>query len=683
MMLGDHMAYFVTGATGFIGRYLLAELLQRGESGGTIYALCRSGSLHKLEELAVRLGEDGAAGSRIVPVIGDLDSELLGVSQQDIDALTDRVEHFFHLAAIYDLTADADSQRVANVEGTRHAIHLAAAIHAGHFHQVSSIAAAGLYRGTFTEDMFDEAQDVEHNAYYATKHASEAIVRTECTVPWRVYRPGAVVGDSRTGEIDKIDGPYYFFRAIQRLRGAAPAWVRGVGIEGGEINLVPVDYVAKAMDFIAHQPGLDGQTFHLTDPEPLTVGGLIKVLTKAAHAPAPVVNLDARALDGLPARLASTLTNLPGARQLTDLALAELGIPREMFAYLTYPTHFDSTKTQQVLAGSGITVAPLASYAQTLWEYWERTYSPDRRKDRALARAISGKTVMITGASSGIGRATALRVGAAGGRVILVARGLEKLEQTRAEIQDLGGIAYVYRADLSDMSDIERMAKQVLAEHGRVDVLVNNAGRSIRRSIALSYDRFHDFERTMQLNYFGAVRLILTLLPVMRRQSPDGRKGGHIINISSIGVQTNTPRFSAYVASKAALDAFSRCIASEVIDDGVHLTTIHMPLVRTPMIAPTKMYDRFPTMTPTEAAEMICKAMIRKPKKVGTALGNAGELLYQVAPRGVDVILNAGYKIFPDSHAAKGTADRSATPAEDQPTSESVAFAHILRGVHW
>jgi NAD(P)-dependent dehydrogenase (short-subunit alcohol dehydrogenase family) len=241
----------------------------------------------------------------------------------------------------------------------------------------------------------------------------------------------------------------------------------------------------------------------------------------------------------------------------------------------------------------------------------------------------------------------------------------------------------VYPCDLTDLDAIAEMAAQVEADLGRVDILVNNAGRSIRRSIALSYDRFHDFERTMQLNYFGAVRLILTLLPVMRRPSPDGRRGGHIINISSIGVQTNTPRFSAYVASKAALDAFSRCIASEVIDDGVHLTTIHMPLVRTPMIAPTKMYDRFPAMTPTEAAEMICKAMIRKPKKVGTALGNAGELLYQVAPRGVDVILNAGYKIFPDSHAAKGTADRPATPAEDQPTSESVAFAHILRGVHW
>ncbi|MGI8679236.1 MAG: SDR family oxidoreductase [Jatrophihabitans sp.] len=553
-------------------------------------------------------------------------------------------------------------------------------MHAGHFHHVSSIAAAGLYKGFFTEDMFDEAQDVEHNPYYLTKHQSERVVRTESKVPWRVYRPGVVVGHSETGEIDKIDGPYFFFKTIQRLRGVTPSWLRGVGVEGGEINIVPVDYVAKAMDYLAHQPDLDGRAFHLTDPEALTIGGLMKVLTKAAKAPQPSLNVDARALDMLPARLTSTLVKLPGAKQLTDLVLAELGIPRETFAYLTYPTHFDSAQTMAALEGSGIELPRFELYAQHLWEYWERTYSPDRRKDKQLARAIKGKTVMITGASSGIGRATALRVGAAGARVILVARGVEKLEQTRVEIEDLGGEAFVHRCDLADLSDIERMAKEVLQEYGRVDVLVNNAGRSIRRSIALSYDRMHDFERTMQLNYFGPVRLILSLLPVMRQTSPDGRKGGHIINVSSIGVQTNIPRFSAYVASKAALDAFSRCIASEVIDDGVHLTTIHMPLVRTPMIAPTKMYDRFPTMTPPQAADLICKAMIRKSKHIGTAMGNAGALAYQVAPRGVDVVLNAGYKLFPDSHAAKGGAKEG---KDDQPSTESVAFAHILRGVHW
>ena len=667
------MAYFVTGATGFIGRFLMVELLKRE---GTIYVLCRASSLDKLDELRTRLGTDD---TRVVAVVGDLAKARLGVEHAVLERIDGQIEHFFHLAAIYDLTADADSQRVANVEGTRHAVQLAEAVHAEHFHLASSIAAAGLYPGTFTEDMFDEATDVDNNPYFLTKHESEAVVRHECRVPWRVYRPAAVVGHSETGEIDKIDGPYYFFRTIQRLRGVLPSWLRGIGIDGGPINLVPVDYVARAMDYLGHQPGLDGRTFHLTDPEPLTVGGMANVFAKAAHAPTFAVNLDPKLLDAIPRSLRRGVARLPGVGQATDLVLAELGIPREVLHYVNYPTTFDSTQTQQALAGSGLSVPPLASYAQTLWEYWERTYSPDRRKDRALSRAIKGKTVLITGASSGIGRATALRVGAAGGKVILVARTADKLEQTKLEIEDLGGVAFVHRADLSDMSDIERMAKEVLQEHGRVDVLVNNAGRSIRRSIALSYERFHDYERTMQLNYFGAVRLILSLLPVMRATSPDGRKGGHIINISSIGVQTNTPRFSAYVASKAALDAFSRCIASEVIDDGVHLTTIHMPLVRTPMIAPTTMYDRFPTITPAEAADMICKSMIRRPKKVGTILGNAGELAYQVAPRGVDVILNYGYKMFPDSKAAQGGGRRAA----EEPSTESVAFAHILRGVHW
>ena len=670
------MSYFVTGATGFIGRFLLARLLERE---GTIYVLCRPSSIDKLDALRERLGDDETDDPRIVPVFGDLSLPGLGVSEDDVAKLDGQIGDFFHLAAIYDLTADAEEQRQSNVEGTRHALQLAETIHAGTFHHTSSIAAAGLYRGTWTEDMFDEAVDVAHNPYYATKHESEGMVRQQSAVPWRIYRPGIVVGSSETGEIDKIDGPYFFFRTVQRLRGVIPSWLRGIGVDGGEINIVPVDFVAAAMDHLAHLPGRDGETFHLTDPNPLTVGGLLKAIAKAAGAPGIVGNVDARALDGLPARLAATVAGLPVARQVTDLALAELGIPREMFTYLTYPTHFDSTRTQEALAGSGIEVPPFATYAPTLWEYWERTYSPDRRKDKALAKAVQGRTVMITGASSGIGRALALRVGAAGGRVILVARGLEKLEQTQREIADLGGTAFVHRCDLSDMSDIERMAKEVLHEHGRVDVLVNNAGRSIRRSIALSYDRFHDFERTMQLNYFGAVRLILTLLPVMRQTSPDGRRGGHILNISSIGVQTNTPRFSAYVASKAALDAFSRCIASEVVDDGVHLTTVHMPLVRTPMIAPTKMYDRFPTISPAEAADMICKAMINRPKKVGTTLGNAGELMYTLSPRLSDRILNRGYKMFPDSAAARGGSGQPAA----EPTSESVAFAHILRGVHW
>ncbi|MCW2989292.1 MAG: 3-oxoacyl-[acyl-carrier protein] reductase, partial [Solirubrobacterales bacterium] len=292
-----------------------------------------------------------------------------------------------------------------------------------------------------------------------------------------------------------------------------------------------------------------------------------------------------------------------------------------------------------------------------------------------LSGAVRGKIVLITGASSGIGKATAVKVADAGATVLLVARSVEKLEETRDEIVAAGGSAHIHRCDLADIEDIERMAEEVLAYHGHVDILVNNAGRSIRRSVALSYDRFHDYERTIQLNYLGALRLILALLPTMR-----ARKSGHIINISSIGTQTNPPRFSAYVASKAALDAFSRVIASEMVEDKISITTINMPLVRTPMIAPTRMYDMFPAITPEEAAEMIAKAMVNRPKKVATKLGNFGELLYAVAPKASDTILNTAYKLFPDSQAAKGKGDEARDKA---PSTEAVAFAHLMKGVHW
>ena len=669
------MSYFVTGATGFIGRNLVEQLLERE---GAIYVLVREGSRGRLEELRSRWGADE---DRIVPVIGDLSQEHLGCGDQ-IGELKGKVDHFFHLAAIYDMTADAESQRVANVEGTREAVKLAKELDAKRFHMVSSIAAAGLYKGTFTEDMFEEAEKVENHPYFQTKHESEAVVREESEVPWRVYRPGIVVGHSETGEMDKIDGPYYFFKLLQRARNAIPQWFPGVGIEGRKINIVPVDFVAKAMDHIAHIDGFDGQAFHLTDPNPLTAGQVINVFAKAAHAPEAVMRIDSRMLDFIPKQVRSGLTMLPPVKRISDQVLADLGIPRSVLVYINYPTDFDSTKTQTALEGTGISVPPLASYADRLWDYWERNLDPDLFKDRSLSGAIAGKVVLITGASSGIGKATAIKCGEAGADVLLVARTPEKLEETKAEIEGAGGAAYIHQCDLSDLDDVQRMAKEVLDQHDRVDVLVNNAGRSIRRSVELSYERFHDFERTMQLNYFGALRLILSLLPAMRKRSR-GRKGGHIINVSSIGVQTHTPRFSAYVASKAALDAWSRCVASEVIDDGVHITTIYMPLVRTPMIAPTKMYDAFPTSTPEEAAEMITNAMISKPKKVATRLGNFGELLYNVAPKASDAILNTAYKLFPESSAAKGKDDGKPAEKEQELSTEGVAFAYLMRGVHW
>jgi short-subunit dehydrogenase len=663
------MSYFVTGATGFIGRNLVQRLLQRE---GTIYALVRAGSRGRLEELRTGWGADGA---RVVPISGDLTQPGLAISEEDLVAMRGEVEHFFHLAAIYDITAGAEAQQVANVEGTRHAIELAGALEAGCFHHVSSIATAGLYKGVWTEDMFDEAEKLDNNPYFRTKHEAERLVREDSPRPWRVYRPGIVVGDSRTGAIDKIDGPYYFFKSLQRARKVLPSWLPTIGVEGGEINIVPVDYVAAAIDHIAHEPGLDGRAFHLTDPNPRKAGEVVNAFAKAADAPRMQWRAGTDVTEPATSAVRSALRLLPGSKRAVAAVLSEVGLPASVLTYIDYPTSFDSTKTQEVLAGSGIEVPPLESYATRIWDYWERNLDPDLFKDRNLTGAVRGKIVLITGASSGIGRATAVKVADAGATVLLVARSIEKLEETKEEIVAAGGVAHIHRCDLADVEDVARMAEEVLTYHGHVDILVNNAGRSIRRSVALSYDRFHDYERTIQLNYLGSLRLILALLPAMR-----ARKSGHIINISSIGVQTNPPRFSAYVASKAALDAFSRVIASEVKDDKVSITTINMPLVRTPMIAPTRMYDMFPAITPEEAAEMIAKAMVNKPKKVATKLGNFGELLYAVAPKASDTILNTAYKLFPDSQAAKGKGEEQ---REKAPSTEAVAFAHLMKGVHW
>jgi len=267
-----------------------------------------------------------------------------------------------------------------------------------------------------------------------------------------------------------------------------------------------------------------------------------------------------------------------------------------------------------------------------------------------------------------------LKLGVAGATVLLVARTREKLEEVQREIERLGGIAYVHASDLTDADDIDRMAAEVLEQHRAVDILVNNAGRSIRRSIERSYDRFHDYQRTMQLNYFGPVKLILDLLPGMRE-----RETGHIINISTMGLQVNTPRFAAYLASKAALDAFSRSIGAEIIGDGVHITTVYMPLVRTPMIAPTKMYDRFPTLSSEEAADLICDAIRKRPKRVATALGNLGQLTYAIAPGAQDLVVHRAFNLFPESDDAQRASDGE----PDHETAEQRAFRRATRGVHW
>jgi NAD(P)-dependent dehydrogenase (short-subunit alcohol dehydrogenase family) len=659
------MTYFVTGATGFIGRHLVERLLERD---GDIHVLVREGSTDKLERL---LGSARGRSERIKPVFGDLSQPQLGIDDSAREQLAG-VDHFFHLAAVYDITADETTNALLNVGGTQNAVDLANALEAKRFHHMSSIAVAGSYDGWFTEDDFDEGQEFP-SPYHRTKYESEKLVRERVKVPWRAYRPSLVVGNSKTGEMDKIDGPYYFFKAIQKLRHALPQWFPLISLEFGRTNLVPVDYVAAAVDHIAHIDGLDDQAFHIVDPKPPRSGDVLNTFANAAHAPHAVMRVDKRMTDMLPKGVLSYAMKIPALQGIKRSFLADLGIPEEALANAEMRTRFDARDTARALEGSGIELPKLDTYADKLWDYWERRLDPDLYKDRSFEGAVNGKTVVITGASSGIGRAAALKIAAAGGVPLLVARTQEKLEEVKAEIEAAGGSAYVYPCDLSDFDAIERLVESMLSEHAAIDMLVNNAGRSIRRSVMLSYDRFHDFERTVQLNYLSPVKLMLGLLPHMTE-----RGSGHVVNVSSIGVQTNPPRFSAYVASKSALDAWTRVTSSETIGDGVTFTTIHMPLVRTPMIAPTKIYDSFPTISPDEAADLICEAIRAKPKQINTRLGTFGEVAYALAPKAVDQILHMAYKVFPESAAAKGQKDPS-----EKASGEATALAYLMRGVHW
>ncbi|MFN9186244.1 MAG: SDR family oxidoreductase [Betaproteobacteria bacterium] len=676
------MEYFVTGATGFIGKRLVKKLLAR--RGSTVHFLVREESRDKVASL---LAAWGVSEARAKPVYGDLGKPMLGVGKAAIKELTGRIDHFFHLAAVYDLKADADSQIVANIEGTRNAVALANAIKAGIFQHCSSIAAAGLYEGVFREDMFDEAENLDH-PYFATKHDSEKIVRQEVKGAWRVYRPALVVGDSKTGEMDKIDGPYYFFKLIQRLRGMLPPWMPAVGIEGGRINIVPVDFVVDAMDHIAHAKDQDGKAFHLVDPTPNRVGDVLNTFAKAAHAPQMSLRVNAALLGFIPNSVKKGLLALTPVRRIKNAVMKDLGLPDDMLQFVNYPTRFDCRETTALLKGAGIECPRLEDYAYRLWDYWERNLDPDLFIDRTLKGQVQGRVVLVTGGSSGIGLAAAHKLAAAGAITVIVGREQDKLDAAKAEIEaalkeaaagkkkgaDNGGQVITLSADLADMASCDRMVAELVERFGGVDVLINNAGRSIRRGIESSYDRFHDFERTMQLNYFGCLRTTMGLLPHMA-----AKRRGHVVNISSIGVLTNAPRFSAYVASKAALDAWTRCAASEFVDVGVTFTSINMPLVRTPMIAPTKLYQNVPTLSPDEAADLIVQAIVYKPVRIATRLGIFGEVLHALAPRVAQIVMNTTFRMFPDSDAAKAPKEGDRPKA----TADQIAFANLMRGIHF
>ena len=475
------MNYFVTGATGFIGRFVVARLLQREEA--VVHVLVREASKAKFEDLRERLG---ATKKQLVPIWGDISQPGL-VDAATAKRLKGKVDHVFHLAAVYDMNMDDATGDAINNEGTRNVVNFANDLGGNVIlHHTSSVAVAGgRWVGNFTEKMFDEGQDVSH-PYFRTKFQSEKIVREETTVPWRVYRPGMVVGDSQTGEMDKLDGPYYFFPLIKQIRNKVPKWLPLLGLEGGKLPLAPVDYVADAMVEIAHQDGHDGKAFFLIQKPQDSVGRVLEILFDAAHGPGfakkyPLPELP----EVVPDALRESARVLPLDTAMRQMSRA-VGIPLSALGYIRNKAVFDDSQTRAALKGTDIRCPPLKDYAEKLWEYWE-THMDFPRPSRRLASRLAGKVVLITGSSGGIGLETAKKFAANGSTVILVARSEDKLAAITDTIRRHGGDAHYYSCDLNNLESIDKLSMQVLRDMGRVDILIN-ASRQVIASDPLNPD---------------------------------------------------------------------------------------------------------------------------------------------------------------------------------------------------
>jgi thioester reductase-like protein/short-subunit dehydrogenase involved in D-alanine esterification of teichoic acids len=647
------MRYVVTGGTGFIGRRVVDRLLET-RPDAQVWVLVRRQSLGRFERLAAEWGE------RAKPLVAGLPE--LELTDETFAELG-RIDHVVHCAAVYDITAGEAEQRATNVEGTRAVIELAQRLGAT-LHHVSSIAVAGDFPGEYTEDDFDVGQQLP-TPYHQTKFEAELLVRSAPGLRYRIYRPAVVVGDSRTGEMDKVDGPYYFFGVLAKLA-VLPSLTPVLLPDTGRTNIVPVDYVVDALIALMHSEGCDGRTLHLTAPKTVGLRGIYRGVAKAAGLPP--------ARGSLPGSVAAPVLKVRGrARVLRNMAATQLGIPAEVFDLVDLKPTFISDQTRKALRGTGIDVPEFSSYAPELWRYWAEHLDPDRARRDDPKGPLRGRHVIITGASSGIGRAAAIAVAERGATVFALARNTDALDQLVAEIRASGGDAHAFTCDVTDSTSVEHTIKDILGRFDHVDYLVNNAGRSIRRSVVNSTDRLHDYERVMAVNYFGAVRMVLALLPHWRE-----RRFGHVVNVSSAGVQARNPKYSSYLPTKAALDAFADVVGSETLSDHITFTNIHMPLVRTPMIAPSHRLNPVPAISPERAAAMVVRGLVEKPARIDTPLGTLAEVGNYFAPRTSRRILHQLYLGYPDSAAARGL---TVEPAAASPRKPRRPARGVTRGI--
>ena len=603
-------SYFVTGSTGLIGKELTPRLLERG---GRVFVLVRPSSVPfhgalfaEWQKLAT------VAGGELVIVEGDVSEKGLGLQGE----LGVSFDHVFHACGHYDIAGDPDRMRAVNVDGTRHLVEWLASHHfKGTFHHVSSVAVAGDFEGTFPEDELHLQQEHPH-PYHRSKFDSEAMVREVTAFKWRIYRPSAVVGHSKTGAMERPDGPYYLFKGIQKVRYALPGWFPLLGWSREPVNMVPVDWVGAALDVIAHRDGFDGKTFHLTDPNPPSLVEFFNMVADEAGAPRIKRTLPTKSklLPGA----GDMIRGLGATKFIKAQLLSEFQIPAEIGDAKNAGVRFGRDNTHAALDGANLECPRVADYVGPMWHYWELHLDPDRDGQRRWRRAFEGKTVLITGASSGIGESLARKCAQQGARVLCVARREELLQALVGQIREDGGDADYYVADLADLGQTELLIERVLADHGGIDVLVNNAAKSIRRSIEESYDRFHDYQRTMELNYYSPVRLCLGFLPSMQKCG-----GGHIVQVLTAGANMPSPRFGAYTASKAALGAFTDTLSAEYLHENIHTTSAYLSWVVTPMMTATEKYrekaEKEDVMTPDRAAEWIMDGVALKKRRLQSA----------------------------------------------------------------
>ncbi|MEZ4287735.1 MAG: SDR family oxidoreductase [Polyangiales bacterium] len=631
------MRAFITGASGLIGRRVAERLIEEGVS---LVLLQREGASEASDATIASISALGETRGVSVSVVrGDVSFRDLGLDENAKKALSG-VEHVFHLAAIYDVEASDEALQRANVLGTQNVVDLLESLRfKGRFHFASSTGVAGDFSGTFTESMLNEGQSFSH-PYLRSKFEAETLVRASSLDAW-VYRPSSVVGDSQTGEINKIDGIYYGFAAMKLAAFALPSWVRAPVPElRGRFNMVPVDYVANAMVTIAFGKSR-ARVFHLVDPKPPRFMSVVNGLLREFGAPT-LFAIPRLPKMGKGSGTGVYLSKLPSVTELRRSLLADFGLPASGIDAMNMRVRFDDTNTRDALSGTELSCPRFFDYHKHLVRYYVDHLDPALNRPARYRAALAGKTVLVTGASRGIGAAAAEMFANAGARVLLVARSADELDKVANTIRAKGGEAITYPTDLSDLGAIDALSKRVLDEHGGVDVLVHNAARSIRRRAMDSRERFHDYQRTMDLNYFSPVRLTLALLESICE------RGGVISHVLTMGVLIPGPYFGAYLATKAALDAFGDSLNAEVEHRGVTISSVYLPLVKTEMMAPTKEYEgRNDIMTPERAAQMIVDGVVDRRRRVLTPVGRFYSVSNRLTPKTTTRVLNILQRTFP------------------------------------